>query len=144
MKKNQTSYAFLMEMLWVCGFFALSACLFVLVFLKADQLSRRAENLNHAVLLTQNSLESRFADFEQTASDERFYDRHWNLVDEEAQAAFILTVSSATKEGLLTVTAAVTERQGELLYQLEGARSTESAGGPARTTKGGGNHEKSN
>lgn len=48
MNKKRTSYAFLMEMLWVCGFFAVAACIFVLAFAKADRLSQNAENLNHA------------------------------------------------------------------------------------------------
>ena len=43
-RNRRPSYAFLMEMLWVCGFFAVLFCLyiFVLAFVKTDSMSRRA------------------------------------------------------------------------------------------------------
>lgn len=33
-RNKRPSYAFLMEMLWVCGFFAIAACIFVMAFAK--------------------------------------------------------------------------------------------------------------
>ena len=36
-RNRRPSYAFLMEMLWVCGFFAVAACIFsFLAFVKVD------------------------------------------------------------------------------------------------------------
>ena len=45
-RNKRPSYAFLMEMLWVCGFFAIAACIFVMAFAKADSMSRKAQDLN--------------------------------------------------------------------------------------------------
>ena len=64
MKKERTSYAFLMEMIWVCAFFLICACIFVLVFMKAEQLSRQAEVLNQAVQAASNAMEEAFAKFQ--------------------------------------------------------------------------------
>ena len=46
-RNRRPSYAFLMEMLWVCGFFAVAACIFVLAFVKADSMSRGPEPGGH-------------------------------------------------------------------------------------------------
>ena len=43
MKRERPSYAFLMEMIWVCAFFLICACIFVLAFVKAERLSHNAE-----------------------------------------------------------------------------------------------------
>ena len=59
-RNRRPSYAFLMEMLWVCGFFAVAACIFVLAFVKADSMSRRAEDLNQAVMAAENEMEQTF------------------------------------------------------------------------------------
>lgn len=134
MIKKRTSYAFLMEMLWVCGFFALASCIFVLAFVKADRLSKRAENLNHAVLTAENALETAFAEFGGEIGGETVlqvtdyaFDRTWKPCEGEApEAAFLLEVSSQVKDGLLCVTADVSERIGgvkETLYTLSGSRA---------------------
>lgn len=63
MKPQRTSYAFLMEMLWVCAFFLISACIFVLSFAKAEHLSREAETLNQAVQAVSNAMEDTMAGY---------------------------------------------------------------------------------
>lgn len=68
MKTRRTSYAFLMEMLWVCAFFLISACIFVLVFAKSERISRDAETLNHAVQAAANAMEDTFALYEGNAA----------------------------------------------------------------------------
>jgi len=131
MKKQRTSYAFLMEMLWVCGFFALSACIFVLAFVKADQLSRNAENLNHAVLLSQNAAETTFSQYEARITGEGsaeesqsfYYDRNWTPSESESDASFSMCVSTLEDRGFLTVTVSVSDAGGEEIYTLEGCRS---------------------
>lgn len=129
MKKRQTSYAFLMEMLWVCGFFALASCIFVLAFVKADHLSKSAENLNHAVQIAQNAVETCFSEYESTdGSGELLYDRSWTpagsaeSIDSAEKAAYILSVDSRKEDGLRVVTATVRSSNGEIIYQLEGSR----------------------
>ena len=163
MKKRQTSYAFLMEMLWVCGFFALAACIFVLTFVKADHLSKRAENLNHAVLIAQNAVESCFSEYGKadgnggniegrssgvngtdgadnigsiSRAEEAYFDRSWAPAASADEAAFILSVSTREEAGLLLVTAVVTDSGKETIYQLDGSRSL--------GLMEGGSHEKQN
>lgn len=65
MERKHTSFAFLMEMLWVCGFFIVAACIFVLAFVKADQMSRGAKDLNQAVLTAENTMEHIFLWYEE-------------------------------------------------------------------------------
>lgn len=65
MERKRTSFAFLMEMLWVCGFFIVAACIFVLAFVKADQMSRGAKDLNQAVLTAENTMEHIFLWYEE-------------------------------------------------------------------------------
>lgn len=83
MNHRRTSFAFLMEMLWVCGFFILSSCVFILAFVKADQLSRRASNLNQAVVAVENAVESTFSLYSAPLPDgtqeqtELYFDSSW-------------------------------------------------------------------
>ena len=55
-RNKRPSYAFLMEMLWVCGFFAIAACIFVMAFAKADSMSRKAQDLNEAVMAAEQEM----------------------------------------------------------------------------------------
>lgn len=130
MTKKRTSYAFLMEMLWVCGFFALAACIFVLAFVKADRLSKDAENLNYAVQISENAVETVFADSAaDSAPNETLsgFDRNWNACEADAsEAVYFLQVNTHIEGGLLRVTADVSELRGRekrSIYILNGARS---------------------
>lgn len=67
-KRERTSYAFLMEMMWVCAFFLICACIFVLAFAKAEQMSRKAETLNKATLAAENAMEEIYAAFDDAVS----------------------------------------------------------------------------
>ena len=131
MRRERTSYAFLMEMLWVCGFFALSACLFVLAFAKAEYLSRRAEELNHAVLLAQNGIELEYAEGNHSSETITYYDSHWEPAEAEG-APYTMTVKSSLENQLLTVTATVTASDGTVLYSLDGCKDLISI--PAQNT----------
>lgn len=59
-RNKRPSYAFLMEMLWVCGFFAIAAYIFVMAFAKADSMSRKAQDLNEAVMAAEQEMEQTF------------------------------------------------------------------------------------
>lgn len=127
MKQRQTSFAFLMEMLWVSGFFILSACIFVLVFIKADQMSLHAGNLNQAVLYTENALEDTFATYNPEGSHNAeqtiYYDKNWIPVEAlQPEASFFITVSSDYDDNMLNVSAKAFEVNGKSLYTLDGAR----------------------
>ncbi len=131
MSQKRTSYAFLMEMLWVCGFYALSACIFVLAFVKAENLSRNAENLNHAVIAAQNCLESEYSSYNPGATGPdgigytvSFYDENWTSADgSPADAAYTVTVSFREEKGLLHLTAEAAEQGGDVIYTLEGCKN---------------------
>lgn len=130
MKQKRTSYAFLMEMLWVCGFFALSACIFVLAFVKAEQLSRDAENKNHAVLHVQNAIEELYSSRTPDAPGgvtgsgqfSSWFDKNWSPAPEE-DAAYILTCTYQEENNLLHVSTAVMEADGDMVYSLESRKN---------------------
>lgn len=129
MRKKRISYAFLMEMLWVCGFFSLSACIFVLAFGKAEALSRKAEELNHAVIEVQNCLETVSSTYPQdnigpsgSGVVVHFYDKNWQPTEHSpADVSYTITVSITSEEpdGLLHFTAEAAKPDGELLYTLQ-------------------------
>lgn len=139
MSEKRTSYAFLMEMLWVCGFFALSACIFVLSFGKAESLSRQAEELNHAVSETQNCLETVFATYTEgtngpdgIAVTVHFYDKSWApTASSPADAFYTITVTGEETDGLLHLTAEAAKQNGESIYTLQGFRSCQNTSSKA-------------
>lgn len=138
MTKRRTSFAFLMEMLWVCGFFILSACIFVLAFVKADQLSRHASNLNQAVVAVENAVESTFSLYSEPLPDgtkeerELYFDNGWTLEDApgETPDSYRIVIHTSWQDGLLTVQASAldeTKSSGdstlaEELYSLDAVR----------------------
>lgn len=126
MNKPRTSYPFLLEMLWVCGFFSVAACIFVLAFVKADLTSRDADALNHAVRAAQNAIETRYSTHDPTAisgTEEFYYDRNWNETKEaDTKPAYTLRLTDSIKDHMLYVTAEVTDKEGSLVYSLDGAR----------------------
>ena len=139
MNRRPASSAFLLEMLWVCGFFALASCIFVMAFVKADTMSRGARNLNQAVTADETALEDTFAEYhnhnQSTAGIEDvdtktiYYDRNWHVTEDTSSsvesvpenAAFSITVTSRPNGGLLEVTAEVFSITGESIYTLNGA-----------------------
>lgn len=139
MNRRPASSAFLLEMLWVCGFFALSACIFVMAFVKADTMSRGARNLNQAVTAAETALEDTFAgyhnhdqsiaDIVDMATKTIYYDRNWHVTEDTSSstgsvpedAAFSIIVTSRPNGGLLEVTAEVFSITGESIYTLNGA-----------------------
>ena len=57
MNKKQHSGVFMMEMIMVVFFFIICASICILVFVRADKMSRRADDLNQAVLAAQSAAE---------------------------------------------------------------------------------------
>ena len=130
MNKKRTSYAFLLDMLWVCGFFAVAACIFVLAFAKADRLSQNAENLNHAVLAAENAIETAFAEYDEASAPSEThsgFDRYWKICEPaDSEAAYFMKINSYAAEGLLHVSVEISDIRGkgmETIYTLSGARS---------------------
>lgn len=126
MQHKHTSFAFLMEMLWVCGFFILAACIFLLVFVKADRMSRGASNLNQAVLAAENAVEDVFAEYSgaeaKSGEEQLYFDRSWNPLANGEGAEFFITVQTVFSDGFLHVTATAAAQNGAEIYKLEGGR----------------------
>ena len=117
MKKERTSYAFLMEMIWVCAFFLICACIFVLVFMKAEQLSRQAEVLNQAVQAASNAMEEAFAKDGMVDTD---------LYETEN---YTLSIKTDIDNGLLSVMVQVIDSEnGQVLYTLSGSHAQKGGG----------------
>lgn len=159
-KNRRPSYAFLMEMLWVCGFFAAAACIFVMAFVKADSMSSRAEDLNQAVTAAEREMEQTLLSGRE-GSWIVCFDANWNALSESVpayknvsetgslqgapeQAHALLHVSSQAEEGLLTVAieARVLTPREESVYSLTGSKSLTPGrpapgyGGPDQKTGG--------
>ena len=123
MKRERTSYAFLLEMIWVCAFFLICASIFVMAFAKAEQLSRQADVLNQAVQATSNVMEEVLAvypdDPEQLEMIPSVY----------ATEEFSIELDHSFEDGLafFTITA-VNTKDSTILYSLQGAKALEEGG----------------
>lgn len=117
MKHERTSYAFLMEMIWVCAFFLICASIFVMVFAKAEQVSRQAEVLNQAVQAVSNAMEESLSLYDQSDSSE--------IPLKYSTEDFSIGIEcSAIDDGLYTVTVKATDpSDGTVIYSLTGARA---------------------
>lgn len=139
-RNKRPSYAFLMEMLWVCGFFAIAACIFVMAFAKADSMSRKAQDLNEAVMAAEQEMEQTFLS-EREGTWSVCLDQAWKPVSQEPDSRLpgtdgpfpketyaVLRVTSQADGGLLNVSiqvdAHVSEPIQETIYTLEGSHMT--------------------
>ena len=133
-KRERPSYAFLMEMMWVCAFFLICACIFVLAFAKAEQMSRKAETLNKATLAASNAIEEIYAAFDDAVSEAGFDAVAGGETGFAAEAerigtafstdTYTLKVTFDAADGLLSVVVEATDtRDGEVLCMLNGARA---------------------
>ncbi|MBS6518786.1 MAG: hypothetical protein KH353_11465 [Clostridium sp.] len=138
---KRPSYAFLMEMLWVCGFFAIAACIFVMAFAKADTMSRKAQDLNEAVMAAEQEMEQTFLS-EREGIWSVCLDQSWKPVSKQPDNRLpggdgpfpkdtyaVLHVTSQSDDGLLNVSIQVdthiSEPAQETIYTLEGSHMTD-------------------
>lgn len=129
MKPQRTSYAFLMEMLWVCAFFLIGACIFVLSFAKAERLSQDAETLNQAVQAVSNAMEDTMAG-DYGPKDTMSSDPGLEVAAAYKTGDFTITIETSLENSILTAAIeAVSTRDGSLIYRLEGSRFLPEAGG---------------
>ena len=116
MKRERTSYAFLMEMIWVCAFFLICSSIFVLAFAKAEQISRRADVLNQAVQAASNTMETAFSRQPDSISD--------SIAEKYSTDDFVIELVPVMEDGLLTVTVTATDLlDGSILYTLKGSKA---------------------
>lgn len=122
MKHERSSYAFLMEMIWVCAFFLICASIFVTAFAKSEQMSRQAATLNQAVLAVSSVMEEVFAEGEETDTDPTAADS--SIVTAYSTETYSIEMSSFIEDGLLSVTVtAIDPQTGDVLYSLSGTRA---------------------
>jgi len=76
MKRNHSAGLFLMEMIIVILFFSICAGICIQVFAKADQMSRKASNLNHAVVRAESIAEEIRSG--SGKADGQTYDTYWD------------------------------------------------------------------
>ena len=123
MKRERTSYAFLLEMIWVCAFFLICASIFVMAFAKAEQLSRQADVLNQAVQATSNVMEEVLAIFPEDSEQLEMISSAHETED------FSIELDHSLDNGLAMFTiTAVNTKDGTILYSLQGAKALEEGG----------------
>ena len=123
MKRERTSYAFLLEMIWVCAFFLICASIFVMAFAKAEQLSRQADVLNQAVQATSNVMEEVLAGF----PDDR--EQLEMIPSAYATEDFSIELDHSFEDGLAFFTInAINTADGSILYSLQGAKALKEGG----------------
>ena len=123
MKRERTSYAFLLEMIWVCAFFLICASIFVMAFAKAEQLSRQADVLNQAVQATSNVMEEVLAGFPGDPEQLEMIPSAYATED------FSIELDHSFEDGLAFFTInAINTADGSILYSLQGAKALEEGG----------------
>lgn len=111
-----------MEMLAVVGFFIVCASICVSVFAGADRLSRKADDLNHAVLAAQSLMEEL----------QTVWDKDWKAYTqrEAAESGAVLAYEAEItvemddfmKQIRVDVTKRDKETDGTVIYSLEGSQ----------------------
>lgn len=123
MNKPRTSYSFLLEMAWVCGFFSIAACIFVLAFMEADRKSRSADALNRGVLMAQNAIEARYAAYDSSmpsGTEVYYFDSNWKRLEKDGADSFVvLKLITSLKNRMVCITARVEDSKGSLIYSLD-------------------------
>lgn len=134
-KKNSSGAGmFMMEMIVAVFFFILCASTCILVFVKADSMSRLARDTNSGVLAAETVAEVWKAEgvdgltarlHGQTEADQVTicWDREWHPVPGGAEAAFVGVLSWEAQDGLETAQIAVSRADGGTeLFAMSAAR----------------------
>lgn len=109
-KRDSGTALFLMEMIAVVCFFILSASVCILVFVRANNLSRLARDTNQASLAAesvaeiwkaeaQDGLTDRFLMSREGDTGVIYWDSQWNVTQEENLTGYTARVDLETKEG---------------------------------------------
>lgn len=135
-KSGSGSGPFLMEMLVSAGFFIICASICVLVFVKADRISRQAWDMNQAVEKAQSLAEELKAGQEPRWSNVLpdheghegmhaiYWDRKWQIAEPSAAAPYMGIISQNMENGLehwnIVITRNGSSGGGEnVLFRLE-------------------------
>ena len=135
-KKRETpSGMFMMEMIMVVFFFILCASTCILVFVKANNMSRHAKDLNQSVLMAESIAEVWKAEGEDGLTGRlgarahagggekqygMYWDREWNPLPEKGDAAYLadITVSDRNRMSYAEVVISRAEDNSEV-FRLE-------------------------
>ena len=109
----------------MCGFFAVAACVFVLVFLKAGRLSAAAEDISASVNAAQTIVETVLPDGNTADGTETYsiaFDQDWNRQESPEHAYATAQVTETWDNGLVHMEITVISAGGEELYLLSADR----------------------
>lgn len=130
--QHAKSSLFLMEMMVVILFFALTSAICVHLFVQSYQSAKHSEALTNGVLQAQSTAEvykSTAGDLGQTATllgaawsaDKELtlaYDAHWQPTEEDAAAAYVLTMSESQGTAVPTAEVLISAADGSEVYRL--------------------------
>lgn len=118
MKRRASSRSglFLLEMMISILFFAIAAVVCIQVFVKADQLSRRAENLDMAAGICASAAELLACGNEEEIAF--CYDSGW-MPCEQRNAEFFLEISTEGQGRRKTWQIRVTDKKGTCIFEME-------------------------
>ncbi len=128
--KHAQSSLFLMEMMVVILFFALTSAICVHLFAQSYQTAKHSEDLTNGVLQAESAAElykSTAGDLQQTAEllDAKWeavgsltvlYDAHWQIVQQDG--AYQLTMSAAQETLIPTAEIVIRTLEGKEIYRL--------------------------
>lgn len=135
MKRERTSYTFLMEMIWVCAFFLICASIFVMAFAKAEQISHKADVLNQAVQAASNVMEESFA-IAGSADEQALLEQ---IPAAYSTDDFTIELAYSQEGNLLHLTVTVLDPDdASVIYSLTGARARNRLTEPGLTSAKGG------
>ena len=97
-KRDSGTALFLMEMIAVVCFFILCASVCILVFVRANNLSRLARDTNQASLAAESVAEIWKAEAEDGLAGVIYWDSQWNVTEEEILTGYAAIVNLETKE----------------------------------------------
>lgn len=122
-KASSKSSLFLLEMMISILFFAAAAAICIQVFVKAHQLSKKAENLNMAAGICASAAEL-LASENNEEQISFYYDENW-MPCEKKEAEFFLEITSNQEGnqeyGLKKEKISICAREGENIYSLDTA-----------------------
>lgn len=117
------SHGLLMELIVVCGFFMGAACLFLLAFVKADQLSALSRDTSSAISAAQTLVEEAAYVQEGEESYTIYFDEDWNRLENGENGYHAAAqVKSQGNEGLLHMEVTILGPKGQELYSLSSDR----------------------